>query len=960
MAGKEKIKKGKSGLGNFLKIYLKNTKRNVLVNIITSAIIFSVITSIFFIWNAEKNDNLIDYLSDTSIWSSDNKFSVSYSTIKENYNANYSPTYLDDMALEIKGQINSIYQTSLINNNFSGLMSLEVYAFNDTVPSGIHGDYLTFTSNIDNILNQSLVSGRLPENNSEILFLYQENSTYNFELNSQITLKLGRYEDIQKNFTISGIVKDLSGNLTSNGLSSEILNWHENIENWRYMYSSEISFISTPPSYFLNLNEFSTIDYGRAVVIDYNYDTTNINAPKLVSYISKHQELINGEIKLETEPSEFLVICNDLYDTLSLFVVTQLIETIKIITLIFPLILSAYILINEISGFGKVTSISTLNKFKIIGKNNKELRNIVLYKNLIVFSFGSTFGLILGFFVSYSVKAIYYQNVTLANFMLTIIDTFFLLFTITSFVLILFSGLFKEIKLLNNLKDENLKLNDPSKIEKKNRIFKLPELLVLTFGLVLVIPSSIIFSRSSIQNPTIVDTSFLTQNVISIIAFIILYFGAFLCIIIVIIIINRLIVRLFDIINRDNWPYKKNIFTYIVKNISTSKEIYSKVMFLTFLISFGLTPGLTITKSVNNHISLESKLATGCSDIIINNWDKNPIPTSIIEGINGIDNVTFITIYYIHHHLGTRNIIINMAAIHNLEEFIAIANIEELGKIAYTEDDIKRLENNLSYLMEKKFAKKYNYDKGTTILSNNFFGPKSKIVFLNFAGYFEYFPTLPVPINDDYDPYSLTSTNSIVTSLNTALLLEESATISHEKEIKILVKTSQNNNSQQVCDYLINNYNLEAFTEESIAQIITKNTNSFFIKVTLLLSFLQIMISIIFGLIVSKSIYQERLAMVEIEYRIGISKRKISNRLVLEIILLVFIPLVCSIISSTILVSRMASTLVQIIQEYLNFSLWLPWWMIVVIFLISSLLIIGSTFLGIESQLKKYKPVKTE
>jgi ABC-type antimicrobial peptide transport system permease subunit len=366
---------------------------------------------------------------------------------------------------------------------------------------------------------------------------------------------------------------------------------------------------------------------------------------------------------------------------------------------------------------------------------------------------------------------------------------------------------------------------------------------------------------------------------------------------------------------------------------------------------------------------LERDLQVGCADLLIENWDNYTLPQSEIESIPGVYKTTTVTLVSIHfenipesdsQYTKTTTYHVKMLAVHNCEEFNQVIDWKRLGNTRYSEDDIKELSRNLTYLMNKENVKEYGYNDPEVHLHNTFYGEKEKWLTLEYVNSFRWFPLLPL-VEENTDPYSHEYSFNLVTSLQTIQLLEnasssDSATFSEY----LLLRATADGNLTSISEEINNIYDKSSIiSRASIESELRLTTNKFTSIFTILCSIIVVLVVFLYGYIRASTIYQYRLRVIEAEFRLGINREEILKGMILEVLLTTVIPILVSLLFG-ILYLLLLKQLIPIRQIYCPFTLWLPWWILLLTILISSSLIIGGNSASLVPQVRNYRPVKVE
>lgn len=947
-----------------LKLITKCSKRGFLLSLILGTIICIFVTSFGLLWFASQHQEFNKFMSYNNNWLDDEQISSSYSTIHVDFIPNYSSDYLEKIVYEMSNDFKNIYQLNL-SDDYIASMILEVYVSSETIGNNIHSELMTLNNESENVLKNSLVSGRMPLNSTEILFFKQIDSTNNFSINDQITIQPDTISGNKINLTIVGIIENFEGNLSSHGFSTDILNWQEHIVDHRYVFLSNEIFITNSLFFFELANDFQVLNNGRVVLIDFNYQFDDFNVRKLKNSLSKHQSYINNKQFLDAEPIAKFVYCNDLYSSLVSFDIYWSLETIKVSSLTLPLVFVLFFICNEIFNSNKSTIELTIKKLKIIGIRLQEIRKALLIKDLVIACSsivgGILLGTIIGLIVAFSSNN---YNIIFVSFVGAFSEPFFAIMLGIVFIMIFIGGFLIENKLTRRtgiLSNNHQKNKDKSKWR---NFFSLQGIITLIPGLVILFIGIMLVLIFPIENDSINNTMYVVRNLLSTLAWSLIYLSAFFLLLSLFFFSSQITTYLVTLLGKNKWQNQKNKFTYALKNIAINKNNYLRLMIISFIICIGIFPGITLKRSINNHIDLESNLTIGCADLAIMEWNGGILTKGQIESINGIELSSLITNYYIvYDDLSNENYpvtyVVILLAIHNTTEFIETVDISKLGKIPYTQNDVLALEQNLTYLMNKEHVKKYGYDQ-TTKLTNKFFGTYSLRHYLEYINSFEVFPALPF-FNDIQVANQQIISFNLVTSLNTASILENSSINSnYEKEQTLLIKSSSDANLTSIYNILRNHFGSNVQSYESTSRFLRSNINEFVLNLPFWNAFFLIILCVIYGYLTANNVYSSRKRIIETEYRLGIDRRSIWWGISLEVLSIIIMPILISAIIGSLSLIILDKIIISIIQNFVQFKIWLPWWLYIITPLLALIVILGGWFIGIIPLVNNYRPIKVE
>lgn len=433
----------------------------------------------------------------------------------------------------------------------------------------------------------------------------------------------------------------------------------------------------------------------------------------------------------------------------------------------------------------------------------------------------------------------------------------------------------------------------------------------------------------------------------------------------VFLLLARFISMFWSFLGKRVWKTTKSYFTLTLKHLSIYSRNYQRIILVVFMIGLGITPGLILKKSVKNHTSIEAKLATGYSDLVVANWQPffEPIYDNITN-TEGIEKVTKLSVFHLQDYddwgVSSRSYIATIASIQNTTEFLQVVDPELFNHTAYTKEDILELETNMTYIMNTKYVKDNKYDKGenfTTAFMTRYGMLPYNMTYVNS---FDIFPL--VARLDLYGYSRWFQTFSIVTSELTAIQIlnrTSSDTYLYYNHY-LLIKLATGANITQVRNDLASNYGLFTFESGEIETLIRAHISTFGLNYFTIASIVTILIAIFYGFITARNIYNERLRIIESEYQIGAKKRQIWAGFTIELILIIIIPLALSFAATIPILNSVSGPLLDVQQTFLKFTPWLPWWLMIIIILLCYVTLVGGWLLEMIPLVRKYRPIKQE
>jgi hypothetical protein len=125
-------------------------------------------------------------------------------------------------------------------------------------------------------------------------------------------------------------------------------------------------------------------------------------------------------------------------------------------------------------------------------------------------------------------------------------------------------------------------------------------------------------------------------------------------------------------------------------------------------------------------------------------------------------------------------------------------------------------------------------------------------------------------------------------------------------------------------------------------------------------AFFLIILCVIYGYLTANNVYSTRKRIIETEYRLGIDRRSIWWGISLEVISLIILPIMISAIIGSLSLIILDKIIISIIQNFVQFKIWLPWWLYIITPLLALIVILGGWFIGIIPLVNNYRPIKIE
>ncbi len=921
-----------------LAIYFKASRKRVLSILIISSIFFLLLTSVVIVSYSVYQDSFYSYIETNHNWLNDNKISVeSRGGIEDpvTLTSNYLMKRIEEVTTKLENVIPNIVKKS------SGVIEISLYNFISY--NNYSGIFLsTYDNTAQNLITNSLHSGRLPENSTEILY-YNALNQFSFEIGDILNLT-GKivYNDYPEitNCQIVGIVNNLDSIFYNNNISTDILRETSN-------------YFITTSDYFSDLvNVIDNKDNSVGVYIDFEY-TFSVKHLKTNKYLKALNEYY----------WESMYFCEDLMRALINFKMNWYLTIYNQLIICSPFMLLIGFISVEIYRTGNFEKRAKYRLLKTHGIDNTSLVKFLLLENLILFGSSLGIGLCLSLIVDYFIV----RSLDLAS-NVSYIAGFTNSFSIL-FILILYLVFFTINYLIDlvQLRKTKVTIMEQYKTKKKrflSRIFSLPELNFFFPGMIFTIFGLLIsylaFDGGSYADSIININSFFGFSIMAVLGILFLLLA-------VLLFLRRGMIYLWNRIGYSAWKNTKSYFSLALKHLSIYTNDYKNTIMVFFLIGLCVTPGLIIAKSTDEHNTLEANISVGCSDILVENWDIDGNLEANISRIEGVELSTVLSNIKIvvenSNGLDGSQNIINFYVIANITEYVEIVDFTLLTQDGYTKNDITKLETDLTYLMNRKYARKNDYNKDEIFTTEGITQSSYQSKELIYTSDFSYFPLIPRrKFEGDvfYELFNQPTYIDLVVSDNTLdLILEYSARERFQKDY-LLIKTVEGANITAVQEELSSKYQLTAYTYDDYLTSIDSTLNSLGLKLFKIITILSIVLAVVYGCFKAAYIYKERQRLLEIFIRNGARRGLIVANFSVEVILVILVPIIVSIGITLPYLNNVSSFMLNVVTEYTTFTLWYPWWVAI----LTGLLVLFGVLIGWGTSLylfvKSYRSSKSE
>ncbi|NHJ48840.1 MAG: hypothetical protein FK733_13735 [Asgard group archaeon] len=960
-------------------IYLKTSRKRVLITIFTGALVFLALTSFFMIWYSYRYNSFYSYIEQNHDWLDDNKSSInSYEHLYGIYTI--ETDYLTKGIREVTAKLDQIMPD--VRGQTTGALKLSLHG-NETEYENNQYYLQLFDNNATQIITSNFLEGRLPTNYTELL-LYRTSKSHTLGMNDTISLcGKSSFEGNRTftNCTIVGIVENLDSLFYKEGNSIDLLkiNYYEQYNIYSTNYTQ---FITIPDYYYEFINEYQDFSTSFQADVDINYQFTIEHIKNKKAYIRKFIDFFDTYPTFNYMPGFYVNFCYDLLEALNAFEQMWQIQTISVFASSLPIVFLFGVISIETFNIGTHEQESKYRLIKTHGLKNSTLTKVILNENLLTigssFIIGFVTGLLVGFLIFLGLnipkEVSYFSALNQPIIMISLISLFAGFITL-KFIFDIVQARKASITTSMQYKQKRKKFF--------RRIFSIPEVILMIPGGILTAVGIMLIKASSFYYyPT--DFTQLTM-----LYWFLASIGILLLLISVFLLLTRLITLFWRAIGVISWKSTKSYLSLALKHLSIYGKNYQRSIMAIFILGLGIIPGVIMNKSITSHANLESNLAVGCADIAVEGWNVNNHQfLENITNIEGIDSVTEVNTIkmqiYTFDFIGYEEYEIRFHVIHNVTDYLNIVNFTHLIQDGYTKNEISQLDTNLTYLMSRKYAQQKGYDKNEIFKTNYITDVIYEPLELTFVSDFSYYPLLTrldlpredgiilytdyysqvteLGLNSETQPsYSSQATryDMVMSNLTAETILNKSS-LSYESNGHLLVKTNVGANSTKIKEEIFTKFGFKAYTKDDMEKIIFDNINNFANIFLIVGSIITIIAIFLFGSINAINIYKQRLRIIETETQIGAKRRLIWGNFTIELVLIVLFPLIVSMGVAVPIINTFSSKVLNIAEFYIKFKPWLPWWLLILTAIIGISVLLSGWFSRMIPLVKSYRPIKQE
>ncbi|NHJ04963.1 MAG: hypothetical protein EAX90_09075 [Candidatus Heimdallarchaeota archaeon] len=937
---------------NIFKIFLKTSRKRVILFIISGTLIFLAITGFLMVWFSYRSTAFAQFIDNYHDWNNDNMISV-FSSNTVSGMPEFDLDYMDNFTKEYQRAANELIP-NVAGTNYTSALSGQFYGFDPLEYVWLDYEIMTLNTPAYDMLENFLVAGRMPKNSSELLY-FQMYSFANFWVNDTATIyAVENLVTLTRDYNIVGVVKDIDYFFPSSGFSGDIFKWSDIVGEFD-TYNREELFLTNVENFTEIINSYPLFSGVVMQATEFNYDISAIDLANLYDFINTFPT--GSNYFYSNIVGYYIDLCPDLRAALINFADFWNEEIINIISISAPLLFLIGLISMVTLNIGSRELERTFRIMKLKGLDYSYIQKIILLENvsLTLFSMliGSSLGILAGYLYSFSLanRPEHFYSSLLAEPSLYV--------GIASFILILFSiGFFIE----NSIAKSTIKAQEQFKLrrERLRKIFSTNEFRLLVITLVVSIFALGGYLIYRYTGPSTFYTAM--WSYLLLFWFLIILSITLLCLF-VLLMIARLIAILWTYFGKNIWQKNKNLLTLSIKHISFNKKGYQKIVIISLIFGLGFLPGLIMKRSTQDQLALEAELTIGCSELAITDWfDPSENKRPQIESWDCVNNVTEVTVYKIFNFneylYYPRAFTMNLVVIDELENFTNIINFNLLEQQNITKEDILSLSSTSTFFMDTKYAKKKNFEFGDPFTSTDFTIQRNEFN-LTYTKSFKYFPLLPLPKKELF--YQFMDYYSMVTSRETGNLILDSQDVDSNVAVnKVLLIKPRSVEDIPTIKFLLRDLRFSAYTKEDINADLYLSISPFSNNLLILTTIMTIFTLIFVGYFSAREVYLDRVRIIESFYRVGANRRQIWGSFTLELLFTAALPIIISSFVYLPFYKILGTDFLNVQERFYYIQIWHPAWILILTLLIGLIAISSGWLLGIIPLVRSYKPIKQE
>lgn len=935
-------------------IFLKTGRRRVTLSVICGTLIFLTITSLVMIVYTYRFDTFQSFQKEKN-WFNDGLISISSNEYAPGV-FNLNTSYLEIITQDYTSMVNDLFPDIKFRNQSTAL-STQIYTFDPTIPGEpwLNHEIMTFDNRTYTGLIQNITAGRIPQNHSELLYLTTSNNQTDFQVNDTITLYSEWHTGRAKNFTIVGLVGNMTETFINESLSLDLFNWNFEgsiVEFFNYYRYN--TFVTNSSLYTEVLNNMTSYEGILTYLVDVSYDSSAIKPTNWQNYIYEIPELNDLLESVFTESS--VLLCQDLKLFLIQFNSLWTLNTTKLLPLNAPLLFIVGLLSVVTLNIGSRELGAVFRRMKLYGLSYQSVRRMVFFENLIFTFVSFVVGTSMGFGVSYlftmgmeNQPSNYYLNFLLEPLLLMGLGT----------IIIGFFGLSFYIQ---NAIAKKTTQTTPEEFKEKRgrmrRIFSTNEFRLFVIALIFTIVSiSLFMVYQNLGEISIVVSS---MSYLTLFWFMITCTVAFL-LTFTFLIIARVISMLWTFISKRVWPNRLNLYSLSIQHLSVSKKSYQLAILGVLLFGLLIVPGLTMNKSLDTNIGNEVTLKMGDSHLLISHWvDPSDVKDVLLENISEISSFTEAEVYTFsdENEVGRypNSFRVNLVSLENVTEFLEVIDIDKLKSYSSSVEDVLALEDNMTILGDVKFKRNRGLNPGDAYFPDDFLRFPDELIFINS---FRIFPLTPYPTNrafvPNFDTFSIVAKRFTVREIARSIDFSTDFSIRNYKLINAVNESAVSIVQEKLADL-----NFTSQTYEEIYDAMYSGLTTFPINNILIFAILAAVTIIFVSYFTGLKIYEERGRIIESLYRVGAVRGQILAIFTFEYILVVSLPLLITVFASLPLFGLVADFFLESQSFYQPYAPGVPIWSIMLIIIGGLVISMLGWLLALIPAIYRYRPVKQE
>ncbi|MCK5046085.1 MAG: hypothetical protein KAS22_05865 [Candidatus Heimdallarchaeota archaeon] len=935
-------------------IFLKTGRRRVTLSVICGTLIFLAITSLVMIVYTYRYDTF-QTLQEEKNWFSDGLVSIS-SNSYEPGTFNLSADYINNVTQDYTDMVNDLFPDISFRNQTTAL-SAQIYTFDPTIPGEpwLNHEIMTFDNRTYTGLIQNLTAGRLPQNHSELLYSTMSLNQTDFQVNDTITLYSEWHTGRAKNFTIVGLLGNMTETFVNESLSLDVLEWNfEGSITEFYNFDRYNTFITNSSLYVEILNNMTSYEGVLTYLVDVSYDSSAIKPTNWQNYIYAIPDLSS---LLESEFTESpVLLCQDLKLFLIEFNNLWTLKTTKLLPLNSPLLFIVGLLSIVTLNIGSRELGSVFRRMKLYGLSYRSVRRMVFFENLIFTFISFIFGTALGFLISYlftmnaeNQPSNYYLNFLMEPLLLLCLGT----------ILIGFFGLSFFIQ--NTIAKKTTQTTSEEFKAKRGRVRRILSTNEFRLFIVVLIFTIITISLFMVyRNLGEVSLVVSSMSYLTVFWFMITCTVAFL-LTFAFLIIARVISMFWTFLGKAVWPKRLNMFSLSLRHLSVSKKSYQLAILGVLLFGLLIVPGLTMNRSLDTNIGNEITLKMGDADLLISHW-IDPIEEKdvYLENITEISSFTEAEVYTLTDDNEGDNFpnsfTVHLTSFENVTEFSEFMGEEMLKSYSISVEDILALEENMTIFGDIRFKRNRGLKSGDIYIPDDFTRFPKDLTFINS---FKIFPLTPYPskraFQTNFDSFSIVGKRFTIREIARSIAFSTDFSIRNYKLINAVNESSIPIVQEKLADLNMTAQTYEEYYEESFSSLTTFPIDNILIF-AILAAVTIIFVSYFTGL----KIFEERSRIIESLYRVGAVRGQILGMFTFEYFLVIALPLLITIFASLPLFGLVADFFLDTQSYYQTYTPGIPVWTIVLIIIGGLVISMLGWLLALIPAIYRYRPVKTE